>query len=82
MCDVGRLDEAIPILQSVINQDIPDNRTKQTFSVDVIARVKEVFDKCDNPDLKLEFNRIYDIIQSQGHIVQEVRANVTLQDYS
>lgn len=74
MSDIGRLEEIIPILQSVIKQDGPDIRTKQTFSVDVIARVKEAFDKCDSPDLKLEFNRIYDIFQSQGHIVEEVRS--------
>lgn len=72
LCDVGRLEDTIPVLQSIIKYDEPDLRVKQTFSFDVIAKVKEAFDKCDNADLKLEFDRIYDILQSQGHISEEV----------
>lgn len=73
LCDLGRVEDVIPILQSVINYDVADNRVKQSFSVDVIAKVKETVDKRDNAELKLEFNRIYEIFQSQAHISQEVR---------
>lgn len=73
---MGRLEDTIPILQSIIRHDLPELRVKQTFNVDVIAKVKEAFDKCDNADLKLEFDRIYDILQSQGHICEEVNVQM------
>lgn len=67
------MDDTIPIFQSVLGRDVPDYFTKQSFCVDVVAKFKEEVDKCDNSDLKLEFNRIYDLLQSQGHITEDVR---------
>lgn len=71
-CDVGRLDDTVPILKSIITHDVPQRGNKQTFCADVMEKLRQAFETCDNTDLKLEFNRIDDILKSQGHISDTV----------
>ncbi|KAJ8937751.1 hypothetical protein NQ314_011735 [Rhamnusium bicolor] len=68
LTQMGRVEDAIPILRSVLYEDTPDNNTVHTFNADVIATVKNSVTKLDNPDLALEFNRIEQLFQKQGHI--------------
>lgn len=73
MCDVGRLEDTIPIFQNVLRNDFPESRVKQTFAVDVVKKFKVALENCDSAELKLEFKRILDILENEGHIHDEVR---------
>ncbi|RZC36568.1 pentatricopeptide repeat-containing protein 2, mitochondrial-like [Asbolus verrucosus] len=67
LSEIGRLDEAIVILKSVISEDVPGN-VPHTFNRDVMERVKSAVLKMDNPDVSLEFNRLETLFEKQGHV--------------
>ncbi|XP_023026652.1 pentatricopeptide repeat-containing protein 2, mitochondrial [Leptinotarsa decemlineata] len=67
LAEVGRVENAIPILKGVLSEDNP-NPVKQTFNREVLEKVKNAVLKIDNPDLALEFNRIEQTFQKLGHI--------------
>ncbi|KAJ8967696.1 hypothetical protein NQ317_011487 [Molorchus minor] len=64
----GRVEDTIPILKSIISEDIPEDSVKHTFNRDVLEEVKNAITKLDNPEFTLEFNRITEIFQKQGQI--------------
>ncbi|XP_018562396.1 pentatricopeptide repeat-containing protein 2, mitochondrial [Anoplophora glabripennis] len=68
LAELGRVEDTLPILKSLLNEDIPDNNTVHTFNSDVLERVRNVIAKLENPELALEFNRIKQLLKKQGHI--------------
>ncbi|CAH0550263.1 unnamed protein product [Brassicogethes aeneus] len=69
--DLGRVEDAIPVLKSILSDDNPGT-TVHTFNKDVIEKVKNAVVQLDNPDTSLEFNRIEQMLQKQGHIADTV----------
>nr|CAI5861049.1 unnamed protein product [Callosobruchus analis] len=68
LAEVGRVENAIPVLKSILSEDVAAP-TKHTFNKDVIERVKTAVAKLDNPEIALEFNRIEQQLQKEGHII-------------
>lgn len=67
MLELGRVDDVIPILRSVL-ESRDTMLTRQTFSREVVNRVKEVINKSDNKELQLDFERIEKFLNDNGHI--------------
>uniref|UniRef100_A0A1B6DXB7 Pentacotripeptide-repeat region of PRORP domain-containing protein n=1 Tax=Clastoptera arizonana TaxID=38151 RepID=A0A1B6DXB7_9HEMI len=68
LTDLNRLDDVLPILRSVLGFDTNSN-LKQTFNKDVIEKYKLAVKKLNKKDITLEFERIYEQLTNQGHIV-------------
>ncbi|XP_050539963.1 pentatricopeptide repeat-containing protein 2, mitochondrial-like [Daktulosphaira vitifoliae] len=62
LSDLGRIQDVLPILRSVLSLDQPSDSyniaVKQTFCRDVINIVKNAVEKSDNEGIMMEFNRI------------------------
>ncbi|XP_018324120.1 pentatricopeptide repeat-containing protein 2, mitochondrial [Agrilus planipennis] len=70
LCDLGRVEDCIPLIKSVLNTDTPSQNTVQTFNKDVIEKVKAAIEKSNSDELKSEMNRIEKFLQEEGHISQ------------
>ncbi|XP_044265065.1 pentatricopeptide repeat-containing protein 2, mitochondrial-like [Tribolium madens] len=70
LSDVGRLDDVIAILKSIISDDRPGEVT-HTFSRDVLEAIKAKVLSADNPEISLEFNRLEKLFEKEGHIKEE-----------
>ncbi|ENN72972.1 pentatricopeptide repeat-containing protein 2, mitochondrial [Dendroctonus ponderosae] len=70
LAGVGRVEDAIPILKAVLSEDVSltDYRKAHTFNRDVIERVKQAMASSDDAELTLEFNRLEQIFEKEGHI--------------
>lgn len=66
---IGRMEDVIPILKSVLNEDVPQGQQVHTFNKDVIERVRKSVATCEDPQITLEFNRLEQIFQKQGNII-------------
>ncbi|XP_068895449.1 pentatricopeptide repeat-containing protein 2, mitochondrial-like [Tenebrio molitor] len=64
---LGRLEEAIVLLKSVISEDEP-GQISHTFSKDVVEAVKSVVSNTDNPEMTLEFSKLENLLVKEGHI--------------
>lgn len=71
LANIGRLDETIAILKSMLDKDVPTN-VKHTYSKEVIDRIHAIFEKHDDPTLKQEFKRIEKYLIDNGHITDTV----------
>ncbi|KAL4714959.1 hypothetical protein ACJJTC_003110 [Scirpophaga incertulas] len=58
LADMGRVDDALPILRSVLDIDIPEENKKHTFFEETITKVKQALDKHNNADIKKEYECI------------------------
>ncbi|XP_017776862.1 PREDICTED: pentatricopeptide repeat-containing protein 2, mitochondrial-like [Nicrophorus vespilloides] len=65
LTQVGRIEDVLPILKSVYNQD--DSMKNQTFNVDVIELIKEQVEKLDSVEVKQEFSKIHSYLKD-NHI--------------
>nr|CAH7737311.1 unnamed protein product [Callosobruchus chinensis] len=75
LAEVGRVENAIPLLKSILSQDVAGTN-KHTFNKDVIERVRSAVAKLDNPEIALEFNRVEQQLQKEGHIMDNVSINI------
>lgn len=60
------------LTQYQFNPHVVDYRKAHTFNRDVIERVKQMMATSDDPELTLEFNRLEQIFEKEGHISDEV----------
>ena len=67
LSEIGRVEDAIVLLKSVIATDQPGEVT-QTFNKEVMECVKAAVDKLENPDLTLEYNKVEKLFEKEGHI--------------
>ncbi|XP_073953806.1 pentatricopeptide repeat-containing protein 2, mitochondrial-like [Choristoneura fumiferana] len=58
LAEMGRADDAIPVLRAVLEIDSPQQKDKHTFFEETIAKVREAVEKSDNKDVKKEFDDI------------------------
>lgn len=70
---LGRPEDAIPILKSIVSVDFPAGNVKHTFVREVLDSLREAVDKTGNADLTLEFDRIIELFEKEGHIADVVR---------
>lgn len=56
---MGRVDDTLPVLRTVLDIDSPQQRDKHTFFEETILKVKEAVEKSENKDLKKEFDDIH-----------------------
>ncbi|KAK4885564.1 hypothetical protein RN001_001835 [Aquatica leii] len=68
LVDLQRVEDAFPILKSVLNDDGATLGPVHTFNKDVFEKIKGAVVKLNNTDLTLEFNRIEKYFKEQGHI--------------
>ncbi|KAM3963187.1 pentatricopeptide repeat-containing protein 2, mitochondrial [Aphomia sociella] len=55
LADMGRVDDALPVLRSVLDIDIPEEKDKHTFFEETVSRVRDAVEKSNNQDQKKEF---------------------------
>lgn len=68
MLDMGRIDDVIPILRSVLESRDGALLAKQTFAQEVIDRVTDVIGKSNNKEMQLDYERILKFLTEHGHI--------------
>lgn len=71
LAQMGRVDDALQILKSVLEIDDPNN-IKHTFSKEVIELVSSAVEKQNKPEVKQEYERLEKYLNEQGHITQVV----------
>lgn len=71
LVDLGRGDDVLLILKSVLNKDSPDGK-QITFNIDVLEKVKTYMNTNDSVELKTEFDSIYNIFKKDGHVSDAV----------
>lgn len=73
LADLSRVEQVIPLLKHVLTEDIPIDK-KQTFNKEVIERFQVSVSKLDNNDIVLEVNRLINLLEKQGNIIDVVSA--------
>ncbi|XP_075981569.1 pentatricopeptide repeat-containing protein 2, mitochondrial-like [Anticarsia gemmatalis] len=68
LADLGRADDTLPILRSVLEIDSPTQKDKHTFFAETIDRVRQAVEKTENKDIQKEFNDIYKALNDRGLI--------------
>ncbi|XP_028175565.1 pentatricopeptide repeat-containing protein 2, mitochondrial-like [Ostrinia furnacalis] len=58
LADMGRVDDALPVLRTVLDIDIPEEKDKHTFFEETISRVRAAVEKKGDKDLQKEFETI------------------------
>lgn len=72
LAQLGRADDAIPVLRSVLEVHDP-SLTKQTFSRDVVEGVQTEIVKKGNKEEIQDFGRIEKFLVENGHITEKVK---------
>lgn len=70
LADLKRFEDILPILRSVLEVENAVEK-KQTFAGDVMEKVEAQFEKVDNKDLQMDFQRVMKFLKEHGHIGKE-----------
>lgn len=73
LTDLGRPDDVLPILRSVLEIDDPTQK-KHTFTEEVLSKVREGIKQKNNKELEQDFSRVEKFLVDQGHISADVSA--------
>ncbi|XP_045777230.1 pentatricopeptide repeat-containing protein 2, mitochondrial-like [Maniola jurtina] len=68
LAQMGRVDDALPVLKGVLEIDRPDQKDKHTFFEETINKIREAVDKTENKDIKREFENIEKALKDRGLI--------------
>lgn len=71
LAELGRPDDAIPILKSVLELDDP-HANKHTFFKEIVDKVREVINQSGNKEVEADFNRVVKLLADGGHITDSV----------
>lgn len=71
LADLGRVDDLLKILKSVLEIDDPNN-VKHTFCKEIVEKVRKVIEKQESAVFKNDFERIEKLLIEQGHIIDAV----------
>lgn len=69
LADVGRPEDALPVLRSIIDTDVPSQR-KQTFSEEVIEKLRSAVEKLNNKEVTHDFQNVEKRLREGGHITK------------
>ncbi|KPJ05730.1 Pentatricopeptide repeat-containing protein 2 [Papilio xuthus] len=58
LAEMGRVDDALPVLKAVMDIDLPEQNQKHTFFDETISKVRSCVEKTENKDLQKEFENI------------------------
>lgn len=72
LSQMGRADDALPVLRSVLEMNDPNAQRLHTFTKDVVENVKESINKLKNKDIQQQFDRIEKFLIDNGHISETV----------
>ncbi|PSN51224.1 hypothetical protein C0J52_10560 [Blattella germanica] len=67
LSDLGRPEDALPVLRSIIDSDVP-RQSMQTISSEVIEKLKQATEKTGNKELSYEVQQLEKRLQDGGHI--------------
>ncbi|XP_046969904.1 pentatricopeptide repeat-containing protein 2, mitochondrial-like [Vanessa cardui] len=65
LAQLGRVDEALPILRGVLDVDRPDQKDKHTFFEETITKIREAVKMSDNKDVQREYEGIERALQDR-----------------
>ncbi|KAJ0174128.1 hypothetical protein K1T71_010274 [Dendrolimus kikuchii] len=68
LANMGRVDDALPVLRAVLEIDAPNQMDKHTFFNETIASVREAVTKSNNKDIEREFKNIEKAFSDRGLI--------------
>ncbi|KAJ8717254.1 hypothetical protein PYW08_005653 [Mythimna loreyi] len=68
LADMGRVEDALPVLRSVLDIDIPTQKDKHTFFEETVERVRKAVEKGKNKDTLKEFENIEKALKDRGLI--------------
>ncbi|KAB0804820.1 hypothetical protein PPYR_01790 [Photinus pyralis] len=68
LVDLGRIDDALAVLKSILQEDGARMGPIHTFNMDVIGKLKNAVKERNNADLSLEFDRLEKYFKDHGHI--------------
>lgn len=71
MAQIDRVEHIIPVLKSILAEDVPMDE-KHTFNKDVIDQVEDAVSKCANTEAVFEINNLLTILRKQGSIINVV----------
>ncbi|XP_063700900.1 pentatricopeptide repeat-containing protein 2, mitochondrial-like [Culicoides brevitarsis] len=71
MLDLGRVEDVIPILRSILEAPVGASMHKQTFCIDVLDRVRKEMEKVNDKELKLDYERIDRYLREHEHVSQK-----------
>ncbi|XP_076039245.1 pentatricopeptide repeat-containing protein 2, mitochondrial-like isoform X2 [Oratosquilla oratoria] len=70
LLDLNRLDEIMPILRSVYQEDLPNHqrRNKKIILEETLSKVADAVEKVEDKEMKLEFSRIQQALREYEYI--------------
>ncbi|XP_026320615.1 pentatricopeptide repeat-containing protein 2, mitochondrial-like [Hyposmocoma kahamanoa] len=68
LAEMGRADDALPVLRQVLEIDRPDQKDKHTFFEETVMMVREAVAKTNNKDLQKQFDDIENALKDRGLI--------------
>ncbi|CAG5049186.1 unnamed protein product [Parnassius apollo] len=68
LADIGRVDDALPILRAVMDNDTPEQKGKHTFFEETISKVRNAVEKAANKDIQKEFENIEKALRDRNLI--------------
>ncbi|XP_063238765.1 pentatricopeptide repeat-containing protein 2, mitochondrial-like isoform X3 [Bacillus rossius redtenbacheri] len=71
LADLGRPDDVMPLLRSILVVDDPDAR-KQSVMQDALDKVRQSVELADNKELSYQFGQIEKQLREQGHLQSTV----------
>lgn len=71
MLELGRIDDVIPILRSILESYSGSSLHKQTFCAEVLEKVKAAMETCENKELKIDYERIEKYMKDNGHVTDQ-----------
>ncbi|XP_059060824.1 pentatricopeptide repeat-containing protein 2, mitochondrial-like [Achroia grisella] len=83
LADMGRLDEALRVLRSVLNIDIPEQKDKHTFFEETVEKVRNAVEKSSSKDIQKEFQNIVTAFEDRNLIDKQtldqlINAEITI----
>jgi pentatricopeptide repeat domain-containing protein 2 len=72
---MGRFDDAVPILRSVLEVDNP-MANKQTFPSDVIEELKKRFEGVKSKDIQADFTKVVGFLEKHGHVSKDTLSGI------
>lgn len=71
LSELGRLDDVVPILRSVLNLEDPTGR-KHTFCEEIMEAVRIAMERCSEKETVAEYQRVEKQLRAHGLIVPDV----------
>ncbi|KAJ8717901.1 hypothetical protein PYW07_005831 [Mythimna separata] len=68
LADMGRVEDTLPILRSVLDIDSPSQKDKHTYFEETIQRVRKAVEKSKNKDVQKAFEDIAKALKDRGLI--------------